>query len=260
MLVKLHRQESVARLGEAWPHLVRGAGETPHRPAPRVWCGVINYPCRNKNNMALKNLFKPTKEKLVIDLLLSVFLIILILAVPSFGLQKQFLSTGLLRQIIGLIISFLLSLIIYYPLACGLVCIYKRIFNKTEKSNNKVLILAILSVLIFNPITYSLLFQAIISFNNKALNQPCGVEITGFAQKSPAKEAGIGLGEIIVAADGQKVIDLNSFFSAVSGRKPGDYISLITNNKEYRIQTIGNPNNPQAAYLGILINTKYCNK
>lgn len=210
--------------------------------------------------MPLKNLLKPKKEKIIFDLLFTLILVVLSLSIPSLGYQKQFLNLGLARQIFGIIISILFGLVIYYPLACGIVSIYNRIVKKGKNYGKKDLIFAVLFVLLFNPITHTLVIQRIMYVNYNIINQPCGIEITGFAENSLAKDVGIGIGETIINVNNQKIDTTDSFTHAMADKKPGDYVSLITNLKKYNVQTIANPNNPISAFLGIQIKQKYCKK
>lgn len=210
--------------------------------------------------MSLKNLLKLKKEKIIIDLLFTLILLTLCLFIPSIGYQKQFFSLGLAKQIFGMIISVLFGLVVYYPLACGTVFIYSRIIKKKEKYGKKDLIFAILTVLLFNPITYTLIILGFMYLNHNIITQPCGIEITGFTGNSPAKDAGISTGEIIINVHSKKIDTLDSFTHAMADKNPGDSVSLTTNLKEYNVRTVENPNNPQLAFLGIMIKQEYCRK
>ena len=156
----------------------------------------------------------------------------LVLSTSSFGYRKQFFSIGLTGQIFGIIVGVLLGLIIYYPFACGAVFIYNRIARKEKKYEKKDLVFAVLFMLLFNPIAYSLIFQGGMYFNHNAINQPCGIETTGFAENSPAKDTGMVAGEIIISIDNNKIDTADSFTHALANKKPGDYGSIIKNNSK----------------------------
>jgi len=210
--------------------------------------------------MSLKNLLKPKKEKIIIDLLLILGFLVLALSIPSLGYQKQFFSTGLTGQIVGIIISVLLGLVIYYPFACGATFIYSRIVAKEKKYEKKDLAFAVLFVLLFNPITYSLIIQEIMNVNHNVINQPCGIEIIGFAENSPAKDAGMAAGEILISINDDKIDTADSVNHAMADKRPGDNVSITTDIRSYNFKTIENPANPASAFIGINLNQKYCRR
>ncbi|MDP2909183.1 MAG: PDZ domain-containing protein [Nanoarchaeota archaeon] len=210
--------------------------------------------------MSLKNLLKLKKEKIIIDLLIILGLLILVLSIPSLGYQKQFFSIGLIRQIFGIIITVLLGLVIYYPFACGATFIYSRIVGKEKKYEKKDLVFAVLFVLLFNPITYSLIIQGVMNVNHNVINQPCGIEIMGFAENSPAKDAGMTAGEIITSINSNKIYTIDSFIYALANKRQGDNVSITTNIGSYNFKTIKNPTNPESAFIGINVNQKYCRR
>ena len=210
--------------------------------------------------MSLKNLLKPKKEKIIVDSLIILVLLALSLSISSLGYQKQFFSIGLTGQIFGIIVGVLFGLVIYYPLACGVVFIYSRIVGKEKKYEKKDLVLAVLFVLLFNPITCSLIVRGIMAVNHDVINQPCGIEIMGFAENSPAKDAGMIAGEVIVSIDNNKIDTIDSFTRALANKRPGDYISITTNIGSYKFKTIENPTNPASAFMGIKVNQKYCRR
>lgn len=208
----------------------------------------------------MKNLLKPTRAKILADLLITLILLTVILSLPSFGYQKLFLSMGLARQVFGIIFNTLLSLIIYYPLSCGIVLIYNRIFRKAAKGEKKELVFAALFVLLLNPFIYSLAFQGAAHVNQNIINYPCGVQIAGFAENSPARSAGLSPDDTIISADNQVTDTEDSFLHALAGKRPGDSVLIETDTKKFNIQTIENPNNPKSAFLGIKVKQKYCRK
>lgn len=210
--------------------------------------------------MSLKNLLKPNKEKIIVDLLIIIVQLVLVLSISSFGYQKRFFSIGLTAQIFGIIVGVLFGLIIYYPFACGAVFIYSRIAGKEKKYEKKDLVFAVLFVLLVNPIAYSLIVQGVMNFNHKVINQPCGIETTGFAENSPAKDAGMAAGEIITSIDDNKIDTADSFTHALANKRPGDYVSITTNIGSYNFKTIENPTNPASAFMGIKVNQKYCRR
>jgi len=208
--------------------------------------------------MALKDLLKPTREKISADLALTIGLLASALLVQSLGYQRAFLSGGLALQITGIAASLLLGLLFYYPFVCGLIFIYGRIAKKGE-GTQKDLAAAILMVLIFNPVSLSLASSGLLYANNNVIHMPCGVEITGFAQASPARDAGVGIGETIIAVDGNPVDTGQALLHYVQGKKPGDAVSIDTNARKYNFKMAENPETKKAA-LGVLIKDKFCKR
>ncbi|MCX9010051.1 MAG: PDZ domain-containing protein [Candidatus Methanoperedens sp.] len=210
--------------------------------------------------MPLKDLFRLTKEKIMLDFILSLALVISVLSIPSFGFQEIFLNREFTQQILAVTLSVLFAAIIYYPFTCGLIFIYRRVAKKTEKEIQikMDLAVAIVLILISNPISIGLIYSGL-PYANNSINEPCGVEITGFAESSPAKSAGMAAGEVIVAADGSKIDTSDALLHALANKKPGDYVPITTGVKDYNIQIAEDPETHRAV-LGIRIQDKYCRR
>jgi len=61
------------------------------------------------------------------------------------------------------------------------------------------------------------------------LNRAVGAKITGYGDdslSSPAKKAGIEIGDIVIAADGKPVDQVNTLQRIIRGHKPGDVVAL----------------------------------
>jgi len=206
--------------------------------------------------MSLKTLFKPTKQIIIADIILAVFWTILFLAVPFFGFQKAFLAASSQQKAITVLVSFIFSAIVYYPLAWSLVTVYKSIAKKPEKPD---LVIAILVILIWNPFTLGIILSQIINFNNTVINQPCGAEITGFTDNSPAFGAGIAVGDIITAVDGTPVDNTDAFRHELADKKPGDKITLTTITKDYDVQ-LAEDSQSHNAVLGVMVKNAFCKR
>ncbi|MEK6938647.1 MAG: hypothetical protein AABX04_06390 [Nanoarchaeota archaeon] len=98
------------------------------------------------------------------------------------------------------------------------------------------------------------------SVNHNVINQPCGIETTGFAENSPAKNAGMTVGEIIISIDYYHIDTFDSLTHAMANKRSGEDISITTNIGDYKFKTIENPTNPASAFIGIKINQKYCRR
>ena len=53
-----------------------------------------------------------------------------------------------------------------------------------------------------------------------------GVRLTGVRKGSPAEQAGLEAGDVIVAFDGSKVTDLYAYSYALREKSPGDVVSV----------------------------------
>ena len=205
--------------------------------------------------MSLKTLFKPTKQVIIADIILAAFWIILFLAVPFFGFQKAFLAASMQQKIITALVSFLFSAVVYYPLTWSLVTVYRKI----TKAKVEYLGIAIAIIIIWNPFTLSIILSQIMNFNNTVINQPCGVQVAGFSDNSPAFGAGITVGEIITAVDGTRVETTDALRQELANKRPGDKVTLTTITKNYDVQLAEDPQSHNAV-LGVAVKNAFCKR
>jgi len=118
-------------------------------------------------------ILKPTKENIVVSLIDSLAMILIGLIIPSWGFQSVFLSRELSGQIFSLSTSFIFSFVIYYPLACGLVYVFKIITGK-EKVKGLGLVMAVLFIVILNPITLSMVITNMVK--KPPVNSPAVID------------------------------------------------------------------------------------
>lgn len=215
-------------------------------------------------------LLNPTKEKIVVSLFNSLVLILIFLLIPSFGFQSVFLSRELSRKIFSLVGSLIFGFVVYYPLACGLVYIFKIITGK-EKVKVQNLVIALLFIIIFNPITFSIISTSIMKktpvtspssntvIDPKTKEKLCGLQITEVTAPS-AKNAGLVVGEVIKTVNDYPVRDMNGLTHALANKRPNDTVTVITNVNTYNVTLFANPQNPQQALLGIKVNPTECEK
>lgn len=217
--------------------------------------------------MSLKNILRPTKGKILADLIFSAAMAILILSVPYFGIGSLFAGLTVMMRIANIALSLLISMIIYYPLICGF-AFFSR-FNKTRRKWKKVpkekprkidFIIAIILILIFNPITLGFAYSSVIFLNQSAIGGSCGMQIAEFAEPSPAKDTGISALEIITSLDNTNVTDSGSLLNALASKRPGDVVIIGTNEGNYSVTLAANPNNPDSAFLGVKLREKFCAK
>jgi hypothetical protein len=207
----------------------------------------------------LKNLFKPTKGKLITDIVLAFLLVILLYSIPAFGFQKTFLNLSPMLKGISILISLLFSLIIYYPLTCSLVFIYKRIAKTKEKEKPTKLdfVVAMILILVWNPFTFGFIYSGIINYNNHVINHPCGVEIISFSENSPTRDAGLYVGDIIISADENNIDTVDLFMHAMANKRAGDSILLKTKNEKYNVKVIAGADG-RDGIIGVKVKEAYC--
>jgi Na+-transporting methylmalonyl-CoA/oxaloacetate decarboxylase gamma subunit len=210
---------------------------------------------------------KPTKENVIVSLVDSLTMILIGLIIPSLGFQSVFLGKELSGQIFYLVSNLFFSFVVYYPLACGLVYVFKIITGK-EKVKGLSLVMALLFIAILNPITLSIVITKIV--NKPQINPPtvidsntkeklCGLQITEVTAPS-AKNAGLVVGEVIKTVNDNPVDTMESLNHALTNKKPNDVVAVVTNANTYNVALFANPQNPQQALLGIKVNPTECGK
>ena len=205
--------------------------------------------------MALKELIKPGKQKLLIDLALSIAWLALVFLHPFFGYDRIISEYDIFLKAAILSINFLVFLIFFYPMSCGLAFVCDQA-KKKKQSNRRDLAAAVFMILFFNPVFVS--YAAItLDHLNDSMNKPCGAEITGFAEESAARDSGMSVGEDIVSMDGYPVDTVDALKRVLGGKNPGDYVTVKTDKKEYRIAVQDSPDK-SAKIIGVIISQRYC--
>ena len=170
--------------------------------------------------------------------------------------RNAFLSLAPGLQAFSFLLSLLIGTIIYYPLACGLLFIYRHLSEKRKRSISRDLAFAIVLIAVFNPVTYSAISMGIAYVNHNVINHPCGVQITGFQEVSPARDAGMKLNEVITEVDGKTVDTINALSGALSGKKNGDLVYMKTVTADYVVEVaLANDTRP---VIGIIVSQLYC--
>jgi membrane-associated protease RseP (regulator of RpoE activity) len=201
--------------------------------------------------MGFKEVFSLSKNKILVDFLISVLMIIIIGLNPAFLYRLILLTKPLYWQIGWILINLFVSMIIYYPLSCGLLFVYERIFRKKKKVKKNSLIIAILVILILNPLTFSLAYGQIVN-NRPVISGSCNLIVTGFTDNSPALVQGMQIGEILLEVNGYEITSLDSLTHSLADKRKMDSVIVKTNIKEYDITTTGEANS-ERAMLGIKV-------
>lgn len=205
--------------------------------------------------MSFKEIVRLSKEKILTSVIFSGALMGLIfLFNPFYRAAILGLAPGL--QVFSLLLSLLIGMIIYYPFACGLLFIYRRLSVKKKKHGNRDLAFALILIAVFNPVTYSAISMGITYVNYNVINHPCGVQIEGFQEISPARDAGMKLGGTITEVDGKPVDTVNSLSGILSEKKKRDLVYVKADTGDYVVEVVlANGTRP---VLGIMVRQLYC--
>jgi len=205
--------------------------------------------------MSFREIVRLSKEKFAVSFGFSIALMVLIFAFnPLYRAALFGLAPPL--QVFSFLLSLAIGTVIYYPLGCGALFLYRHFSKAGKKHKSKDLAIAIILIAIFNPATYTAISMTAAYVNYNVINHPCGVQVTGFQEVSPARDAGMGLGEVITGVDGKTVDTVNSLASALAGKGEGDLVDVTTDRGEYAVETrLDNGTRP---IVGIIVNQLYC--
>lgn len=198
-----------------------------------LYIGIKSY--RSKN--LFYNIFYPRKQSLLVSLIVSVLLVVIILFFGNkyLAIGDIFLSIGNLKLLSSEIaIPLMLSyFILFYPFSSLLYFVYKNRKLKILR-NSRLMIIGLLIIL--NPIfiTTSTSMNMLISY--WLTYEACGVSYSGFAENSPAKDAGMSLSEVIIEVDDIKIKTADDLGKYLDENQFGKNISIKTSESSYNIK------------------------
>lgn len=214
----------------------------------------------------MKNILQPTRIKIIIHLLVALSFVVATIIFSLSGFSKVFSELALWQKILSFLVSWILSFIIYYPLTFGLIYLFSSIKNSLY--NAKEIILALVFIIIFNPLTLSFVLsnllpqKALAPSNVIESNLPpeavCGMRINDFTAGSKVAEAGIGKGDIVIKFNGAEIKSVQDIFSQLAQKKPGDKVSLETDKGLKMVELIKNANDPDVPALGVILELSLC--
>ncbi|MCX6814743.1 MAG: hypothetical protein NTY20_03790 [Candidatus Aenigmarchaeota archaeon] len=231
--------------------------------------------------MSFREIIWPSKWKVLVALLIPLaFFGLLLAAIPNY--LSYFASSTPIAQTLGVLMLVLIGALIYYPMACGLVYLYRHFSSQKEEPSkekhkgkekeekpksdrqpkavspgNRDLLIAVILILIFNPFTYTFAISTADYVNLNVLNYPCGVEVVGYSSVSPARDAMMVTQEVITMADGQKVDTTQSLTNVLSTKHVNDTVVIQTNIRVYNIKLAADPATGRPV-LGIITRTLHC--
>ncbi|MEN4006541.1 MAG: site-2 protease family protein [Methanobacteriaceae archaeon] len=77
-----------------------------------------------------------------------------------------------------------------------------------------------------------------------------GMQITSIIEDSPA-DGVLKEGMIITGINGQHITNRTSFITALNATRPGNMLTITTNQGPFTLETAPNPHNPSIAYIGV---------
>lgn len=87
----------------------------------------------------------------------------------------------------------------------------------------------------------------------------CGLVVAEVAEGSPAQAAGLQVGDLILALNGETLTTRQAFIAAIQAMQPGDEVSLTvyrmsdTTQTEVEVALGKNPDQPEQAFLGVTV-------
>ncbi len=208
--------------------------------------------------MALGELIKINKQKLLIDLALSTAWLALVFLHPFFGYGRIISGYDASMKAGILTLNFLVFLVFYYPMSCGLTYFYGLLAKKKKKSGRLDLAASVFFILVLNPVFVAFAANDL-SYVNDSMNKPCGLEVIGFSGESAARDAGMSVGEFIVSADGYPVDTVDSLRHVLEGKRVGDYVTVETDKKEY-VVAVQESQDMSEKVIGVVLKQAYCPK
>lgn len=204
-----------------------------------------------------KEIIRPTRYKILLDLALTALYLITIFSVPAWGYAEKFANLAFTSLILSICLSLALVAIVYYPLVCGLFGIYKSMLKPV---NYRRLLISAIIVLIFNPLTFHLIAISFIKSQPSIENQQiktCGLVVISFTEFSKAEASGLMVGDIVTGVDGTKINSVDDLIKNSQKKRPGDMTDLNTNRGTFKLEVISDPNN-HGPVLGIKFNGATC--
>jgi len=208
----------------------------------------------------LKEIIKPTRIKILLDLIIAILYLIIIFSVPAWSYREKFANLTFIQFILSICLSLILAAVIYYPFACGLLGIYRSII---KSFNYRYFLASAIIVLIFNPLSYHLISVPFINNNQPLIRsgqmETCDLAVVSFTEFSKAESSGLIVGDIVTSVDGLKITGVNDIIRNSEGKDPGDTTDLGTNRGIFKVELVGNPGKNNAV-LGIKFNDINCRR
>lgn len=206
----------------------------------------------------MEKLFKPSKFKIIINIVVSLFMLIMIFFINLPAASPSFSSWSLYRKIATFFIGWFISFAIYYPLTSGILYLVSSI--KNARYDVKKIIIAILMIIIFNPISFTWMNYYKNYYQTLTQSTDCGLVINEILENSKVEEAGVRPLDLILKVDGEEVQTVNKFLKLLDKHKPGDKVVMITDKGERIVELVQDPESANHAVLGVMLAPNPCKK
>jgi membrane-associated protease RseP (regulator of RpoE activity) len=224
--------------------------------------------------MSVREMLWPTRWKVAASFFIAAVSVFLIYLVNPYY-QTALFGLDFYLRVVSVFASLLIVTAIYYPLTCGLIFLLREFWGKPTKERRRPkerrrqespsvqkrrdMIIAVLLIIVFNPLTFSLVAAVSAYVNNNVINHPCGVMILGFSDNSSAEMAGMQTGEVIIQVDNQAIDTTDSLAHVLAGKSPANIVAVTTDISKYDIRLGENPDTHRAV-LGIITQNAYCRR
>ena len=191
---------------------------------------IFGYRSRKKKDI-FYNIFYPNKYKFLISVGLAL-LIPIFIAIRALIVEIPTQTLGLIGIIIGLFIAFTIS---FYPFsALG----YYFYDEKVKKHHINIQVWIIILLFLLNPIF--IFFSDIygVVYRYSVFTEPCGLKVDSFTTISPARAAGMQVGEVITKIDGVEVKNSKEGLEYLNSFSSPKIVRVRTQNNEYNLQLI----------------------
>lgn len=154
---------------------------------------------------------------------------IVLSGVASFAANMDYafyyLSGGVVLNLYDLLIApatLAAFFMFFYPFSCLVVFLYRQKTTRA-KTQRKAMALATALAFALNPIFVFIPLETNHWIEREAFYEPCGTDFSGFTENSPARDAGMSVGEVIASINGtmiKEVRDLEDFMAALNSSAP----------------------------------------
>jgi len=216
----------------------------------------------------MKNLLRPTRVKIISNILFSLGLVLTFLFLPALGFSQVFSQFTLGHKIGSFFASWAFCFVIYYPLVASLAYLVSSV--RSSIYNTKEIIFALILVAVFNPFSIAFIFSKVnikkniptenINISQNNVQSVCGLMVGEFLPNSKMPEAGINKGDVILKFNGAEVKNVQDIFNQLVQKKPGDKVAMETDKGIKTVELAKDPADPNRPVLGVKLLPNPCKK
>ncbi len=215
-----------------------------------IYLGLNSYKTKN----IWYKIFRPTKIKAIISAVLSLILVFVIVLGGQGNIGYTSSSLTPLSRTIFVPLLFFTYFVYFYPFSALYNSISKTKKNKQYKKSKTILFI---SLILLNPIFVVLSSQLVTLYSYVINNEPCGVRIVSFNENSPAKDAGIQAGEIIIQMNDFSINTLDDLNEFMDSYNQDEEIIIHTETGSYNVLPYYQD---EKYWIGINIDQEICKR